>query len=219
VSALSGGRLRGGRRPRQRGRPLLVCAFAGLALLLAGCSSSPSAANHHTGHQKKPSHGSTSSSTTSPTTSTTSTSTATTQICQPAQLQLALGPGTGAAGTITSSVTMTDTSSSTCTMYGYPGMQLLDTRGNPIPTTVVRGQAHFPDPAANAGPSTVTLTPGAQATFSLQYSDVPVGPETTCPSSTKAEITPPTNTSFAVMTLDVAPCDNGTVHVSPVYAP
>lgn len=218
MTALPGGRLHGGRRPVRRGRATLLFAAVGLALLVASCSSGPSAARHTTEHEKKPSHGSTTSSTTSSTTTTTSTSTATAQICQAGQLRFALGAGTGAAGTITSSVTLTDASSQTCTLYGYPGMQLLDTRGNPIPTMVVRGQAHFPDAVANAGPSTVTLTPGAQATFSLQYSDVPVGPETTCPASSKAEITPPTNTAYAVIALDIAPCDNGRVYVSPVYA-
>lgn len=102
-------------------------------------------------------------------------------------------------------------------MQGYPGMQLLNASGAPIPTTVVRGQAAFPNPTANAAPSPVSLAPGATARFSMQYSDVPVGGEPSCADSSKSEVTPPTDTAFAVMTLSITACDNGTVHVSPVY--
>lgn len=112
---------------------------------------------------------------------------------------------------------MTNASSATCTMQGYPGMQLLSSSGAPITTTVVRGQAHFPNPSANEAPAAISLAPGATARFSIQYSDVPVGDETSCPSSAKSEVTPPTDTAYGVMTLKIAPCDNGTVHVSPVY--
>jgi hypothetical protein len=102
-------------------------------------------------------------------------------------------------------------------MKGYPGMQLLSSSGAPIPTTVVRGGAHFPNPSANAAPSLVSLASGASARFSMQYSDVPVGGQASCPSSAKSEVTPPTDTAYAVMTLTITACDNGTVHVSPVY--
>ena len=115
-------------------------------------------------------------------------------------------------------IALTNTSSATCTLEGYPGMQLLDATGADIPTTVVRGQFRFPDPAANQPPSLVTLAPHATGTFSLSYEDVPVGNETSCPTSAQAEVTPPNDVTHLVMPLQIAPCGNGTVHVSPVYA-
>ena len=62
------------------------------------------------------------------------------------------------------------------------------------------------------------MASSASAQFSLSYEDVPVGTETTCPTSTQAEITPPNDFSFAVIPLQIAPCGGGMIHVSPVYA-
>jgi Protein of unknown function (DUF4232) len=221
TSRLPGGRPPGAGRARPR-RWLLPAGAAALALVLAGCSSGGATASRTTRHTAATSttghgHHSSTSTSTSSTTSTTAPSSPSSTLCQPSQLHLAVAGGTGAAGTLTTTVSMTNTSSSTCTMQGYPGMQLLSSSGTPIPTTVVRGQTHFPNPSANAAPSLVSLATGATARFSMQYSDVPVGGEATCPSSSKAEITPPTDTAFAVMTLSITACDNGTVHVSPVY--
>ena len=53
--------------------------------------------------------------------------------------------------------------------------------------------------------------------FSLSYSDVPVGTETSCPTSISAQITPPGNYQSATLPLQMDPCGGGTVHVSPVY--
>ncbi len=208
-------------RPRPP-RALLGLGAFGLAGLLAACSSSPTSSQstshvsttttHHSGR-------STTTTTAAPPTTTTTTTVPvqTSTLCQPSELHLAIAGQTGAAGTLTVTVGLTNTSSATCTMQGYPGMQLLGSAGTSLPTTVVRGQGHFPNPAANAAPAPVSLAPGALAHVSIQYSDVPVAGETTCPSSAQAEVTPPTDTAYAVMTLAIAPCDHGTVHVSPVY--
>lgn len=214
------GRLPGGSPPGRRRWPMAVGAVA-LAALLAGCSSGPPSASRtstrHTRSTSTTHQSTTTTTTTAPTSTTTTTTTAPTTLCQPSQLQMAVVGGTGAAGTVTTTVGMTNTSSAACTMRGYPGMQLLNSSGAPIPTTVLRGGAQFPSAAANAAPALVTLAAGASARFSIQWSDVPVGGETTCPASTKSEVTPPTDTAYGVMTLSIAPCDHGTVHVSPVY--
>jgi hypothetical protein len=53
----------------------------------------------------------------------------------------------------------------------------------------------------------------------LQYSDVPTGSETSCPQSESASVTLPggavTSSTFA---FSAAPCNNGTIYVSPLYA-
>jgi hypothetical protein len=137
--------------------------------------------------------------------------------CLPSQLQVTPQQGNGAAGTIYTTVNLTNSSSATCTLQGYPGMQLLNAQGGSLPTNVVRGQMQFPTAAANQAPAVVTLAPQQTATFALAYEDVPVGNETSCPTSAKAEITPPNDTAYVIVTLAIGPCGGGTVHVSPVY--
>lgn len=209
---------------------MLAVLVAG-GVVLAACSSGATSASRST-TTSTTTHPSTTSTTTHRSTTTTSggtTSTSTTSAastttgaalatCLATQLSLQPHQGGGAAGTISLTVSMTNTSSTTCTLEGYPGMQLLSAQGTPIPTTVVRGGLAGDLSAEGAKPpSLVTLSPGQVATFALQYEDVPVGNETTCPTSAKAEITPPNDTAPAVVALVVSPCNGGTVHVSPVY--
>jgi hypothetical protein len=107
------------------------------------------------------------------------------------------------------------TSASPCVLSGYPGMQLLDSAGNSLPTNVVRkGNYSF----TAVPPTTVNLTTGQTAYFNIGYSDVPTGNETTCPASTSVEITPPNDTTHLVVTVNFAPCGAGTLVVSPVFA-
>jgi hypothetical protein len=113
---------------------------------------------------------------------------------------------------------MTNTSPSSCSLFGYPGMQLYDSTGSAIPTMVVRGGVNFATPAANAPAAKVTLAPNQSAQFTLHYSDVPVGNESSCPNSSTARVTPPNDMTSATVALSIAPCSGGTVHVSPVYA-
>ena len=194
------------------------------ALVLAGCSSgSPSVSSTTTTTTSRSTSTSTPTSTSSQSSSTTGGPTTTTvagvATCQPGQLTITAGMGNGAAGTISLTVTMVNKGPGTCTMNGYPGMQLLDASGASLPTNVVRGGGvDFLNPAASQPPSLVTLAPGQQASFSLSYEDVPVGSETSCPTSAKAEVTPPNDTASAVVAFQASPCGGGTIHVSPVYA-
>ncbi len=203
--------------PGRRTRTGLLGALVLAGLVLAACSSNSSSSSTTT---TVASSTSTTAGTTTSTTraaGTTTTGGAAVSGCLTGSLQIAAVNGSGAAGTIEMAVTMTNQGPS-CTLYGYPGMQLLDASGSPIATIVVRGGGPmFPDAAANQPPAQVTLARGAVAKFSLSYEDVPVGTETSCPTSTSSEITPPNNTAFAVIPLAIAPCNNGTIHVSPVY--
>jgi hypothetical protein len=128
------------------------------------------------------------------------------------------GQGQGAAGTITGTVTVTNTGSSPCTANGYPTLALASGSGAPLTVTMVSGLSVDVSAAANAPPAAVTLAPSGTAQFAYQFSDVPVGSETSCPSSESASVTMPgattTSSSFA---LSIDPCGNGTIHVSPIY--
>jgi hypothetical protein len=132
----------------------------------------------------------------------------------------ATSPGQGAAGTITGYVTVTNTGPSTCTTLGYPTMALFGSTGTAITTTIVDGLSVQVSAQANAAPAAVMIAPAAKAQFAYQYSDVPTGNETGCPTSAAASVTVPgATTASANFPLAIAPCNNGTVRVSPLYTP
>jgi len=121
----------------------------------------------------------------------------------------------GAAGTIETTVGLRNTSATACTLGGYPGLLLLDAAGAALPTTVVRkGSYSF----TAMSPTTVSLSPGASVYFNIGYSDVPVGSETSCPSSAKLEITPPNAFDHLVVVATLSPCGGGSMTVSPVFS-
>jgi hypothetical protein len=191
-------------------------AAATCAVLLAACStSSPHQAERTSTTQRA---AATSTSTTAPaTSSTTSTTTApVTAACN--HVSATAGPSQGAAGTITGTVVVTNTGSATCTANGYPTIGLFSGSGAPLAVTMVDGLSVSLSPPANAAPAPVALAPSAAAQFAYQISDVPVGSETSCPSSEVAAVTMPgaaaPSARFAFV---IAPCDNGTVRVSPLY--
>ena len=64
----------------------------------------------------------------------------------------------------------------------------------------------------------MTLDAGQSAFFNIGYSDVPVGGETSCPTSTALEVTPPDATDHLVVSAALGPCGHGTMVVSPVFA-
>ena len=202
---------------RRAGAAALVALCTGV--LFAACSSGSGSGSRSTttSTTKAKVITTTSAATTSPTAPvTTTTAVAQASTCQPRQLTMTPGQSNGAAGTIGLEITMVNTGS-TCTMQGYPGMLLLSSSGTALPTNVIRGGS-FDSASANAPAVLVTLHTGQNASFSLTYEDVPVGNETTCPTSTSAEITPPNAVPHNVIALAIAPCGGGTIHVSPVYA-
>jgi Protein of unknown function (DUF4232) len=201
----------------RRLRALALVASAGV--VLAACSSTAphSSTTTTTSHQtttSPPSSTTTSSATSSTTTSTTAAATG----CN--RMTGAASPGQGAAGTITGFITVTNTDTSSCTTQGYPTVGLHGSAGTPLTVTIVDGLSVNVSPQANAAPSTVTIAPAGTAQFAYQYSDVPTGDETTCPTAATASVTVPGATvaspNFA---LAIAPCDNGTIRVSPLYQP
>jgi hypothetical protein len=120
-----------------------------------------------------------------------------------------------AAGNIAVTYGLSNASPVACTLFGYPGVQMLDASGRPIPTQVSHGGSYtFPVET----PSVVTLSPGAQASFFLGYTDVPSGTEMSCPQSARLNITPPGSTGTVQLADQIAPCGGGAVTVSPLHA-
>jgi hypothetical protein len=140
--------------------------------------------------------------------------------CSKSQLSIS-ATGTGAGlGHVGVLFTLHNTSSVSCRLYGYPGLQLLGSSGQPLPTTVVRaasGAYLFPAVV----PHWVALPPGSVGSFDLQYGDNPVGAAasepyaTACPAATDVEVTLPNAADHAVVPASMAPC-GGQVLVSPV---
>jgi hypothetical protein len=140
--------------------------------------------------------------------------------CTPSQIGITAtnaGAGLGHVGVL---FALRNTSSASCRIEGYPGLQLLGSSGQALPTTVVRavtGAYLFPAVA----PHPVALTPGAAASFALQYGDVPVGAQANepyaqaCPPASSTQVTLPSDSDHAVVPASMAPC-GGQVLVSPV---
>lgn len=194
-----------------------LAALAGAALVLAACGSSPSKSASSTSTSTTTGHHSEASTTS--TTAAAASSTTTSGAVTSCSIKGASGQGEGAAGTITGTIIVTNVGSTPCTVNGYPTMGLTSGSGAPLTVTIVNGLTVSVSPQASAPPSPVTIAANGTAQFAYQYSDVPVGAETSCPSSEAASVTLPngggSSPSFA---FTATPCNNGTIHVSPVYA-
>ena len=184
---------------------LLACAGG----VLASCSSNsaPNATTTTT----------TSSSTTTTSSSTTTSTTAASSACN--HITATTGESSGAAGTITGTINVTNTGGAPCTVDGYPKIALFSSAGTPMTVTMVNGLTVNVTPQSGAQPVAFPLAASASAQFAYQYSDVPVGNETGCPSSAKATVTMPSATTPSPMfAFAIAPCNHGTIRVSAVYA-
>jgi hypothetical protein len=91
--------------------------------------------------------------------------------CQNIQLLIRVQTSQGAAGHIGVIYRVHNLSSRACTLFGYPGVQLLDRHFVSLPTTEHRG----PGGLVGAIPKRlVHVGPHGNAYFALGYSDVPV---------------------------------------------
>jgi hypothetical protein len=197
--------------------PRWVLVFvAGAAVFLAACSSGPSKPKNVTTTTRAAASTSSAPTTTTTAASATTSTAATTSACS--HVSASPGMGEGGAGTITGLVTVTNAGTAACTVNGYPTMALYSGSGAPLTVTMVNGLTVSISSAANAAPSSFSLAPSATAQFAYQYSDVPVGSETSCAVSESASITMPgSSTSSPTFQLAIGPCGNGTIKVSPVY--
>ena len=197
----------------------VLALLAGAALVMAVRSSSPStpqARSTTTTRASAPTTAATTTTTSAPTT--TSTAAAASAACN--HVTASAGQSQGAAGTITGVITVTNAGTSACTANGYASVALFSGSGAPLPVTMVNGLSVDLSGPANAAPSPVSVAPSSTAEFAYQYSDVPVGSETSCPTSEMASVTMPgATTASPTFALAIGPCGNGTVRVSPVYNP
>lgn len=189
-----------------------------VALGLIICAATLSACSHAPSRSNPPPHRTTTSNegtTAPPSTVTTTTVPQVVGTCQPSQLHILVAGSQGAAGTTELTFSLTNTATAPCTLHGYPGMLLLASDGQGLPTTVTRGGGLAFE---NVTVTDVTLGAGQTAYFNLGYNDVTQG-DTSCSMSTQVEVTPPNDTAFAVVPVpQINACGNGSLNVSPVFA-
>ena len=137
--------------------------------------------------------------------------------CQPAQLTATVTDLGVAAGNVGSEVVLRNTSTESCSLEGYPGLQLLSTGGAALPTTVTRDPSQL---YGTVSPHLVGLAPGQSASFDIGYGDNPTGNppspyQQACPAATQLSIIPPGDTTALRATTPIAPCQ-GWLTTSPV---
>jgi hypothetical protein len=133
--------------------------------------------------------------------------------CHTDGLSLSEGQGDAAVGHEGATFRFTNDLDRPCTFYGYVGAQLLDADNRALPTDVIRGGGYlFRDP----GPQLVNVPPGGSATFGMEWVHVPVGAETTCPTASRIEVTPPDEFTFLTIPATMMACGGGTLHVTAV---
>lgn len=109
---------------------------------------------------------------------------------------------------------LTNTSQHSCTMYGFPGLQLLDAQNQPLLTTTRWSDGRLAQP----GPVLVRLEPGQQAHFHLAVGTVPDGTKPACVSASKLLVTPPDETTALTITVGIYACANGGLDASAIRA-
>jgi len=112
--------------------------------------------------------------------------------CQTAQLAIAPDYGGGATGHESLIFLVHSRAGQTCTLYGYPGVQLLDGAYRGLPTHLIWGSAATPPRRL------VTLAPGTDGYFALSWTRIPTTGQS-CPVASFVRITPPNASGSAIV--------------------
>lgn len=120
-----------------------------------------------------------------------------------------------AAGNHYAAIVFTNVSGHSCRVYGFPGLQLLNSSGKAIATHVVR------DPSST--PKLITLAAGAKAWTQVNWSAVPGEDEPNsehCEATPAAtEVTPPDETAHKIIKWPYGPaCEHGRMVVTALAA-
>lgn len=149
--------------------------------------------------------------------------------CEVAQLEGQLIRIGAAAGNIEGIVELRNSSGTDCGLYGYAGIQLLDSEGGPLPTTVRWMTRSFfpPDTPLSAvalppdtGPITASHPVPGHAYIAISWNDV----QPPCEMASQLKLTPPDSyesITIAVTMPGVSPgqltvCSGGSLVVKPV---
>jgi hypothetical protein len=114
--------------------------------------------------------------------------------CAAASLLIWAGPATGAAGSVDAEYGFTDHSASSCSLYGYPIVQMLNKSGTDLATFDQKAPGAF-----SIKEETVVLAPGKTAYFGVVYASSTGYANLTCPTSAALRFTPPQNTGTVTL--------------------
>jgi hypothetical protein len=130
--------------------------------------------------------------------------------CRSAQLQLRTGRTEGATGHRYVTYGLRNRSGAACTMFGYPGVQLLDADGRALRTVLRHGEL-------GTGPARrVLLRPGGWGFFVVEEGVIPYDTDPQpCPAAASIAVTPPQQRQALTAPTALAPC-GGRLTVSPV---
>jgi len=131
--------------------------------------------------------------------------------CATASLAIWVGTGSGAMGTVAVEFGFTNHSAKTCSLYGYPRVQMLTKSGKNLSTTDEEAPGAF-----GIQEKTVVLAPGKTAYFGVLYADQTGYAKLICPTSTTLQFTPPQDTGTATLHgshAQIAPYGGSTGHL------
>ncbi|WP_248963405.1 DUF4232 domain-containing protein [Sphaerisporangium perillae] len=130
--------------------------------------------------------------------------------CRTAALAARVGAVDPGAGQRYAPLVLTNRSARACRLYGFPGLIMIDGRGDVLRTRTRRDAVR---------PVGVTLRPGASAHAKMHWTVVPAGGETRCPQAARLIILPPDEVGAHLeIPFTGAPCDDGRIDVSPMAA-
>ncbi|BBD65865.1 hypothetical protein NIES4072_04560 [Nostoc commune NIES-4072] len=133
--------------------------------------------------------------------------------CETSQLSVRRVSEDAGVGNVALTYAFTNNASSPCTLYGYPGLALLDKKDQPLKgVKILRSEGTYF--SSKQPQQQVTLAPGKQASFQIAYNHIR-STEEQCPMSSKIEITPPNAYEHFTLTEQINPC-TGKVRVTPV---
>jgi len=178
--------------PMHPARRVLVATSAAIvAVLAAGCSTSstPTAQSSST-VAASPTAAASTGPAAQPTTAAPSPAPAGPQPCSTGYLGLKQGLGQGTAGALHQDFVLTNIGNMTCTLYGFPGVSL--SAGTPA--------EQIGEPASRLSPpspTVVTLAPGQQANFNVNFEDAGNYPASKCgpENATDLVVYPPDQTT------------------------
>lgn len=141
-----------------------------------------------------------------------STAAASTPSCTTSGLRITLGDGGAAAGTDFTVLDFTNSSTATCTLYGFPGVSLLNSSGAQI------GAAASGNPST--APVLVTLAPGAKANARLGVAAAGNYPAADCKpqAAARLKVFPPNQTQPVELSFAAAGCTVSSSHQLSVTA-
>ncbi|MGI8916828.1 MAG: DUF4232 domain-containing protein [Chloroflexota bacterium] len=135
--------------------------------------------------------------------------------CHSGDLVISQRHGQVAVGNVGVSFQFRSIAAQPCTLYGFPGIELLDTAAQPLPTFLTWRTSGYL--IGTVPEQTLVLKPGDSVYFVLEFTDVPT-PGQRCLEATNLRITPPNAYNSVVGQVHgIAPC-GGRITASPVLA-